>query len=222
MTLAELVNEFRLITQDQAKPYFFADKAIEQWLVDAEAEAAIRGRLLHESQNESICQIGVSPGTSVYALHPALYEITHIAIRHDGAAFREPLRLISEEELERTVNHWRDLAGKVRYAIQGDTTIRLVPSPDEAATLLLEGYRLPLSSVSSGSQKFEINPAHHRHLVFWALFRAFGIPDVETFDIGKAEDAERAFTGYFGARPDSDLRRITREDVSHSNKVFFP
>lgn len=223
MTRDELIADFRSVTQDLVAPFLFETKWVAQWLAEAEQEAAIRGRLLHESQKEQICQIDVSVGEAVYPLHESLYEITHIAFRASGASRREQVRLMSTEELDRTVCDWRDLTGCVRYAIQTDTSIRLVPTPDAAGTLLLEGYRLPLKSLAdSPSSKPEIQQAHHRHLVKWALHRAFGLPDSEAMDLGRAADAERAFTDYFGSRPDSDLRRITREDETHCNKVFFP
>jgi hypothetical protein len=48
------------------------------------------------------------------------------------------------------------------------------------------------------------------------------VPDAETFDPNRAALAEQAFTRYFGLLPDSDLRRRTREDVTHVNQGFFP
>ena len=223
MTRDELISDFRAITQDKVEPFLFETADVARWLADAEAEAAIRGRLLHESQDARVCERDVTAGEAGYALHPALYEITHIGFKPTGATRREHLRLVSTEGLDRTVADWRDLTGPARYAIQGDTSLRLVPAPDQAGTLYLEGYRVPLKSLAeSKSSTPEIHQGHHRHLVHWALYRAFSTPDAETLDLGKAADAERDFTAYFGARPDSNLRRITREDGPQTNKVFFP
>jgi|DEB19_MinimDraft_2_1074335.scaffolds.fasta_scaffold65647_2 hypothetical protein len=33
--------------------------------------------------------------------------------------------------------------------------------------------------------------------------------------------AKRTFAAYFGIAPDSDMRRITREDAGHTNKVHL-
>jgi hypothetical protein len=222
MTRDELIAVFRIDTQDTVGPrFFFETPWVAQWLAEAEAEAAIRGRLLHEAQSPRVCEIDVSAGVSVYPLHSALYEISHIAFRPAGASRRERVVLASAEELDRTWPSWRDEQGQPRYAIQGDTSIRLAPMPDAAGTLLLEGYRLPLKSLAeSGTSSPEIHQAHHRHLIAWAKYRAFSIPDSETLDLGKAGDALREFTGYFGERPDSDLRRITREDGPHHNVAW--
>lgn len=67
----------------------------------------------------------------------------------------------------------------------------------------------------------EIAAIHHEYLVQWALYRAFSVPDTETFDPNRAAIAEREFTQYFGLRPDSDLRRITREDTPHEVEPWF-
>jgi hypothetical protein len=221
MTRDELIREFRVLTQDGVEPYLFDTAWITRWLSEAEIEAAVRGRLLHESSNPSICEIDVSPGTSSYPLHESLYEIDHLGFREQGSSERCPVRLTSTEELDRTVIDWRDCTGRVRYAIQTDTSIRLVPTPERAGTLYLEGYRLPITGIDAVG-KPEIHPAHHRHLLDWALHRAYSLPDSETINLGKAAEAENTFTRYFGVRPDSDLRRITREDATHYNKVFMP
>lgn len=222
MTLDELVKDFRTTAQDKVAPYLFEQPDVARWLIEAEQEACIRGRLLHESTNSAICEISVSAGEAVYPLDPALYEIDHLGLLEAGSAERRPVRLVSREWLDDNRPGWRDRTGLPCYAIQIDSSIRLVPTPDADATIKLEGFRLPLRGLSSDkSSKPEINAAHHRHLVNWALHRAFSVPDSETLDLGKASDALAAFTRYFGERPDSDLRRITRHDVEHHNKSWF-
>lgn len=222
MTLEELVADFRTTTQDKVAPYLFEQADVARWLIEAEQEACIRGRLLHEADNQAVCDIDVAIGEVVYPLHPALYEIDHIGLLESGAARRKPMKLVSREWLDDNLPGWRDCAGLPCYAIQDDSRIRLVPTPDATATLKLEGYRLPMRGLTSEkTSKPEINPTHHRHLVNWALHRAFSVPDSETLDLGRAGAALEAFTRYFGERPDSDLRRITRQDVEHHTKAWI-
>lgn len=229
MTLDELINDFRVMTGDLRRAiggnaeetYLFKTPDVTRWLVEAEQEACIRGRLLHESSNESVCQVSISAGVSAYGLHPALYEIDHLGLLEAGSTERCPVKLVSREWLDDNLPGWRDRTDTPRFAIQSDTSIRLVPTPRLAAVLKLEGYRLPLRGLTADkSSKPEINQAHHRHLVNWALYRAFSMPEVETLDLGRADVALAAFTAYFGDRPDSDLRRITRQDVEHHNKAW--
>ncbi|MOA06630.1 hypothetical protein D3C78_1262800 [compost metagenome] len=221
MTRDELIAEFRVMTRDLVEDYLWQTAWVARWIDQAEAEACLRGRLLYESGDPMLCEIAVAPGVAHYLLHPALYELAHVAWRASGANRREPVKLVSTEWLDDRVRDWRDLAGAPEYVVQGDTGLRLVPQPDADGVLLLEGYRLPVRSVAaSGSSTPEIHPAHHIHLLQWVLYRAYSHPDTETLNPGKAAEAERAFSAYFGERPDSDLRRITREDVDHHNKAW--
>lgn len=222
MTLEELVADFRTTTQDKVAPYLFEQTDVARWLIEAEQEACIRGRLLHEADNPAVCDIDVAVGEVVYRLDPALYEIDHLGLLEAGTNEQREVKLVSREWLDEKQPGWRDRSGVPRFAIQTDTRIRLVPTPNATATLKLEGYRLPMRGLTSDkTSKPEINAAHHRHLVNWALHRAFSVPDSETLDLGRAGAALEAFTRYFGERPDSDLRRITRHDVEHHTKAWI-
>lgn len=222
MTRDELIREFRILTRDRIGPdYLWEASWVANWLDEAQIEACIRGRLLHESADPALCEIDVTVGETVYQLHTALYELDHLGFKAAGDTCRRKVKLVSTEELDDLMPGWRDRTGRVEYAVQDDTRIRLVPTPDVGGTLLLEGYRLPLSSLSaSGSATPEIHQSHHRHLLQWALYRAYGVPDSDSMDLDRSAVAEQAFTAYFGPRPDSDLRRSTRADVEHRNKAW--
>lgn len=222
MTLAELIARYRTDANDKVLPYFVSDDEVTAWLNDAVAEAAIRGRLIHESDNAALCKIAVKAGKSVYPLHPSMYELSYVAHRVPGQAQRCPVLLVSTEWLDSGVPGWRDREALPTFAVQTDKSLRLVPRPVVDGELLLEGYRLPLALLEDKEDEPELNAAHHRHLVHWALHRGFSIPDTEFFDPERAARSEAAFTQYFGLRPDSDLRRETREDVPQHVVAFWP
>jgi hypothetical protein len=232
MTLESLIAEYRTLADDRLDPPWVTDTQLWDFFHEAESEAAIRGRLIHESDDPAVCQIAVVSGTAVYTLHPALYEITYLTLL-DSASVHTKLKLVSSEKLDSEpwfiVNgnsydpvpdqqQWRNETGTPTLAIQGDRTLRLVPIPDAAGTLYLEGYRLPLGAPGSDP---EIHVAHQRHLIQWALYRAFSIPGSEQQDAKKAEQALGEFTRYFGPRPGSDLRRDTRCDTPHQVAAHF-
>ena len=222
MDLGQLIRRFRIDATDLVpNPYLFADEWVMDWLNDAQREAAVRGRLIYEASSPAVCEVAVSVGVATYPLHASLYEIVEQSIKFAGDTRRYPLKLVSREDLNRLRPDWRDDApGTPRYLIQDDTRFTLSPAPDRAAAVLLEGYRLP-KEITQEADKPEINAAHHVHLVHWALHRAFSRPDADTLDPQRAEKAEKEFTRYFGIRPDSDLRRATREDQDHSSKVYW-
>ena len=223
MLLSELLRRFRVDANDKVEPYFNEDIDAIAWINDAVNEACIRGRLLHESQDSDVCQIPVAAGTSQYTLHPSLYELTHVWFEPDNGFRGSNLSVVSPEYLDqRYSENWRRLKGMPQFAIQDDTTIRLVPMPDLGGELQLEGYRVSLVPMQNDTDVPEINQIHHEHLIQWVLHKAYSVPDAEFFDPNRAAIAEQAFTDYFGPRPDSDLRRMTREDVPHVVQPFFP
>ena len=221
MNLEQLIQQFRVDADDLTEPHFWDAEWIAAWLTEAQAEAAIRKRLLYEASNPSVCQIAVAANAATHDLHKSLFELVHLRFQATGAATSSVLSIKAREELDRIRPGWRDETGTPRHAIQDDTRITLVPRPELAGTLHIEGYRVPLKALENDTDKPEIHEAHHRHLVHWALHRAFTKPDSETIDPTRAATAEAAFTRYFGPRPDADLRRSTRHDEVQTNKAFW-
>lgn len=223
MILSELIRRFRAAAFDKEQPYLFSDEDITDWLNDGVKEAAIRGRLIHDSTTTEVCTISTQPNVSVYALHESLYEIDSIHwLSADDPYNANPLCLTSQEEMGDIWHDWRTREpNSPEYVIQHDTNIRIVPAPNVAGAIALEGYRTPLVPMTLDTDRPEINIIHHEYLIQWALHKGFKSPDAETFDLNRAALAEQEFTEYFGERPDSDLRRITRHDVPHTVNPFW-
>lgn len=221
MTLAELIRQFRREARDRVAPFFWGDEDVTDLFNDAVEEAAIRGRLLHESGSSAVCRINVLADRSACRLHPALYELTYIAFQGPSCP-PSKLQLQSVEWLDDHVRDWRTQVDTPCYAVQSDTGLRLVPTPRDAGILMVEGYRVPINRMAGDTDEPEIHQAHHRHLVQWVLHRCFGEPDSEAFDPNRSAIAEAAFTQYFGLRPDVNLRRITREDSPQHVQAIWP
>ena len=220
MTRTELIAEFREHAFDKSEPYLWGDDWLFVTLRAAEDEACIRGRLIHDSDTDEVCRVTISENTSSYALHPALYEITHSSVSYQGS--RTPIRLVSTEWLDCNVTDWRTASGRPEYAIQQQGSIRLVPSPADDGELILEGFRLPLEYAADAADASpEFPAAHHRKLVEWLLYMAYSIPDTERLDPGKSQRAYADFQLYFGPRPDADLRASTRNDVPQHNVGYY-
>lgn len=222
MNLAGLIEAYRVAASDRAIPHLAEDADLVAFFNEAERQACIRARLIHESADPDICTLPVVSGNSVCPLHPSVYELDHLAFLADGEARFTPVRLVSQEWLSAKLDDWRDESGAPEYAIQSDTAVRLVPRPDRDGVLRLEGYRTPKEEMLADNDTPEINVQHHAHLVHWVLFRVFSIPDSELLDLEKAARAEQDFTRYFGPMPNADLRRITREDVPQVVAGFMP
>ena len=221
MTLEELIRRFRVLAMDKAQPYLFADEDVIDWLNDAQRQACIRGRLLREDANPAVCEIALTPGQRTYPLHKSVYEIINARIVPVSGRSR-PVFLASREWMDENMPDWRDEQGQAEFAIQDDTSIRVVGVITTGDKLAIECYRTPLKVLANDVDKPEIHEAHHEHLIQWALHKAFSVVDAEIFDLQRSEQAEANFTSYFGLLPDSDLRRSTRVDVVHHNVPVLP
>lgn len=228
MNLPELIRRFRVMANDRQEPFLWDDQDVIAWLNDAQAQACIRGRLILEDTNPDICDITLTPGLQVYSLHPSVYELVIVMMRPaTGSAYR--LNLVSREWLDANEPEWRTDTNPARYVIQGEKSLRVVGDFETGATLLIECYRTPAAVMALPSpldpdivSAPEIHQAHHEHLIDWALYRAYSIPDTETLDPQRAALAENAFTRYFGPLPDNNMRRATRHDVVHRNVPVIP
>lgn len=221
MTLEELIRRFRTLAVDNVQPYLFADEDVTDWLNDGQRQACIRGRLLREDDNQAVCEIALTPGQRTYPLHKAVYEIINARIVPVSGRSR-PVFLASREWLDENMPGWRDDHGPAEFAIQDDTSIRVVGAVTAGDKLAIECYRTPLKVLANDTDKPEIHEAHHEYLIQWALHKAFSVVDADTFDPQRSDRSEAAFTNYFGRMPDSDLRRMTREDVPHHNAPILP
>ena len=219
MTLENLIRRFRVLAQDTEQPLLWSDEAVIDWLNDAQAQACVRGRLLREDARDAICRIALVPGQHTYKLHRSVYELIDVRIKPPVGPSR-PLKLVTREWLNAEMPDWRDCDRPVFWAIQDETSLRLVGNIGDGDVLRLECYRLPLAPLEDDSDEPEIHAAHHEHLIDWALYKAFSVPDADAFDPTRAKMAEEAFTRYFGLLPDSDMRRATRHDLHQVNALW--
>lgn len=221
MNLKELIRRFRTLTHDKAEPGFWSDEELKDWFNDAQEQACIRGRLLRDDATSAVVQIALEPSQRTYPLHESVYEIISITLR--GRSGPRAITLKSREWLDEYNQDWRDEQERPAvWAIQDETSLRIVGRIEEGDVLHLDVYRLPLELLSLSTDEPEIHKASHVHLIDWVLHQAYSVPDTEAFDPQRSALAEQKFTSYFGELPDSDMRRMTREDVPHHNRAILP
>jgi hypothetical protein len=210
-----LRRRVRLLAQDTTLPYLWQDEDIDDWLNEAQQEAAIRARLLRATpaSHPALCEFSLTAGETTIALPDQLYEISYQEWQSVGE--RRPLKLVSREWMDTTLPGWRAMpAAEPDYLVQDRQALEVVPAPSADGAVLIEGYRLP-EPMDLDADEPRIPLAHHIHLVQWALHIGYSLPDAETLNPGKSQTAEAEFTRYFGARPDADLRTDTRNDETH-------
>lgn len=222
MKLEDLIRRFRTEAGDKVEPYLWDDEDVADFLNDGQVQACKRGRLLREDALPAMCEVALVPGQHTYVLHPKVYEIIDLRLRPGNGGPARPLALKSREWLNAEFPDWRDNPRPACMAVQNETTLRVVGAVEAGDKLVLEAYRLPLKDLCQPTDKPEIHEASHVELIQWALYRAFSIPDADTFDGQRAAVAEQRFTAYFGLPVDSGLRRETRTDVTHHNHLYLP
>ncbi|MDH5857797.1 DUF6682 family protein [Lampropedia aestuarii] len=221
MNLKELIRRFRTQSNDKVKPYLWSDEELKDWFNDAQEQACIRGRLLRDDVTGAVAHIALDPAQHTYPLHESVYEIISITLR--GRSGLRAITLKSREWLDEYSREWRDEQERPAvWAIQDETSLRIVGRIEEGDALHIDVYRLPLELLSHDTDEPEIHKASHVHLIDWVLHQAFSVPDSETIDPQRSALAEQKFIRYFGELPDSDMRRITREDVPHHNRAILP
>lgn len=212
MTLEDLIAQFRADAFDEEAPYAFSDVSVTGWINEAEVEATLRRDLLHESEDADLCEIAVTAGEPRYDLHAKWARITDVFWEPDGGTAADRIRMvpIKRSELDRIKPNWRtDEEDPPRYVIVEDKRLRLGCLPGAAGTLYLEGYRMPLEDMSEDADVPEIGDAHHRHLVAWALHKAYSRPDTEIENPQRAASALADFEAHFGPRVNADMLRDT-------------
>lgn len=232
MTLEDLIAAFRPESGDKVRDIhgrtddlLWSDCMLARWFTEAQEEAAIRKRLLPDSMN-----VRVVPDKSAYPF-TAFFEITRADLFRVTDLTTDPvtlerrgceLEIVSRERMDEIDPDWRLERDTPAQLVQEDTRILLPAIVSGDYVLKLEGLRLPLKAFSEENlgAKPEIAPVHHRFLVHWALFRAYGIQDADTFDAERSARELALFESYFGKRPDADLRKDLRQDRPQVNRCW--
>lgn len=223
MTLEQLIQQYRVMANDKVEPYFICDEEVAAFLNEAEREACIRGRLLLEAGDDEYTEIDTYADEATYQVHCGIYEV--VSIFYSERHYMAELPLRSLESMDREFgSSWRKDKGKPKYAVISGNNLRLSPIPTSDGAITINGYRLPREPMDldyCDEVEPEINSAHHGKLIYWALHRAFSIPDAEFFDEEKSKESLSEFTQYFGLPVDSDLRGDTRYNEPQNVKAFW-
>lgn len=215
MTLEGLIAEFRSRTRDEATPYLWSDQFIAGALNEAEQEASIRAKLLRASDI-----LDVVADNRVVSIGNDLFDIQYAELRVVGEAYGTEIIPTTHDEATRVNPRWRTESGvPTQYIHSHKGELELACVPDQGYELYVEYFRLPSAAMEADDDEPEISVIHHLHLVDWAEFRAYSIPDADTFNANKAEQAERRFDRHFGRKPSADTRRRQNANRPHRNKL---
>lgn len=213
MNLGELIGEYRRQSCDKRRPYFCDDDELTKLFNDAEEEAAIRARLIPETE-----EIEIDVGETRYAIPSGIFEIRSAELL-DESGKRYPITPKTRDELDFIKPGWRHATERPEHFILDDTALVLGCIPDAKYTLSVDGYRKPCTEMKTEKDSPEIHEAHHSGLLHWVLHKAFGKVDGDLFDPNRADAEEKEFTRRFGKRPPADLRKRQNANRPHRNRI---
>lgn len=195
MTLAELRARFRREVFDTALPYLFSDEDVNIWINEAQDEACRRALLLVDSKS-SAARVSFAAGAIGFDLHPSVIFVRRAVL----ASTNIPLTPIVSRTMDEQVPGWEgSMASTPRAFIPDWQTnyLRLWPPSVAANSAYMTVVRTPLDPMGDSDEP-EIRREYHAHLLDWAKFRAFSVPDSETYAPDKAAKHEAAFIKQFG------------------------
>lgn len=218
MTLVELIDAYRVEADDRQIPYLTSDEDVIRYLNEGESEACIRAKLIFDT-DPGLCEIHVGAGDPVVSIDPLINEISYASLMSaDGTVF--VLNPTDRLAMDRDRPDWRTYSRRPDGYIHDDKSLTLNSPVDADYTLNLEVYRCPARLMSGDGDTPDIAAIHHRHLLDWAMFRAYSNPDAELFNPKKSEQAEARFERYFGAKPDASIRRKQNANRPHRNACW--
>jgi len=200
----DLLELFRLETDDISEPYLWSDKEFYTYLNDA--------------HNMFVKRIGgIADNTS--AITKITYKIGDTFLKYDERILRIKgvVDAYNRKVTIRNLDNFEDGAtlsddygsmvnagindgrsGPVRYIITDieDSKFRLYPLPDAAGYLRLSVSRRPLRPIVDEEGTIEIPFFHRLALLDWVKYKAYMKQDVETFDKSKSKDFLTSFNDY--------------------------
>jgi|SRR6186713_191580 len=229
MKLSELRESFRSEADDKAcavspgakVDVLWSDEEIARFFTEAEAEAAIRKRLLFDNFTAEVTEIEVEPGVSKYTLDPRLFEVTAAWLYNVGETRRQGLAITDLPYLSSECPYWRGDRSMPERIVIEDSYILLPNQIIEPWILRLEGYRTPMNALVNDTDTPEIAEIHHRFLVHWALYRAFKKKDAEVLDPTASATELDAFEQYFGYRLTANQGKRNQVDRPHHVRAYW-
>lgn len=212
MNLQELVDQFRRDSDDRLKKYLFQTADVVGWLAEAEKEASIRKRLLYDDYTEAMTVLDIEAGTNTVKLDPRWFFIDRVVLETPAGRFLRQLTVADREQHTTLYPGWRYERGEPEKFFRDEGRITLPNLITRDYVLRVAGWRTPLlpmnlalaecgtSDAKMKDVQPEIAEIHHDRLPYWALHKAYMVPDRETYDPDRAATALAAFEGYFGER----------------------
>lgn len=196
MNKGEIRNRCRREMKDTRKPYLFSDEQLDDWINEAEVEAARRAFLLVDSTSDA-ATLDIAAGDVGADLHPSVIYVRRARL----VSIQKQLVPVVCRTMDETSPAWESATASTPIAFVPDWQtgyLRLWPPNKIDDTVAMTVVRKPLKPMTKDSDVPEIREHYHAMLLDWPKFRAYSTPDSDFFDQKKADRHEAAFVRNFG------------------------
>lgn len=203
MTGDDLATIFRDEMDDVAEPYLWSDDLVAGYIEDAQKMYCRLTDGIPDGSTVAVTQLSIVPATDWYATHVSVLKIRE-AYRTDTG---KPITVLNHEDMATQNMRFDGTPGKLGALIIGieDYKVRVWPVPNEAVTVQMNVFRLPLLPFKSSDQ-LVVADQHQVHLLDWAKHRAYSKQNAETFDRTRAKEFDEKFRTYCAAAKDEQHR----------------
>jgi hypothetical protein len=214
MTLQELIDEARRMSDDKAGRKLYDDDFMTLAGNEGEREACLCARLLFDDTSGFLELPLVEDDVSL-PLDARIDHIDYATFTPTGGAAQK-LDVVGIDAI-RACDPTGRMLGQPRKVARIGQRLRVWPKANAAAAgmIKLEVYRLPISDMTLADEP-EIAPRYHLGLVHWMLHKAFLTKDGEAGDDAYSTLHFNKFHAIFGPSRDADAhtrhaegRRIT-------------
>lgn len=196
MNLRDLIDRFRLDTQDLQAPFAWTDDEIRDYANEAEDEACRRASLLVDSSSAST-EIDVAAGEAVLELDESVIYVRRAILVSTGRRLVPRVVRAMDDE----VPGWESNQASSPVVFVPDWEsgkLRLWPPSAKVDVVRTTIVRTPLKPMSNELDTPEIPRRHHAGLLDWMKHLGYLKRDTDTFDPKKASEHEERFTAEFG------------------------
>lgn len=223
MTVEEIINRVRGITDDTVSPYLWSNADIVSYLNSVIEHICIETHLLIDAATESCCKITLTKDQADYALHASVIHVINAIVEgQSDFIYKKDMSYLNRE-----FPTWRsdDSSTPLIYVLDKMSEyISLYPAPDENGVLWLTVSRFPLTSlsISEPAQQSELDAVpgipvrHHDKVINGILYWCYEKRDEDTYN--------PQLSSSYKAKYDNDIEEIKRTELKRKehDRVIVP
>lgn len=194
MNSTELLATFREETTDAVEPYLWSDALLFSFMNEAQNMFCRLTEGIEDSSTTDICRKTVAAGDEWLPVSPKVLKVRGVFNATTGRKYD----VVPSEVATEFGIYFDGRQGPIRKFVSGleRNKLRAWPVATEDTDIELRVFRLPLVTLNSTEQEFEIDEQHHRALLMWMKYLAYGVEDADVFNRRKSDDYEQAFRAY--------------------------